>query len=53
MIAAGFFGDFHFSGLLMNKKKDLSDNIFSICHAPLSLPYTQNLYLTNSIRLKS
>jgi hypothetical protein len=27
----------HFFGLLMNKSHDLSDNFFSVCHAPLPL----------------
>jgi hypothetical protein len=27
--------DFHVLGLFMTKKHDLSDNFFSVCHAPL------------------
>jgi hypothetical protein len=32
-----FFADFHVLGLFMAKKHDLSDKMFSICHAPLPL----------------
>jgi hypothetical protein len=30
--------DFHVLGLFMAEKHDLSDNLFSVCHVPLSLP---------------
>jgi hypothetical protein len=33
-----FFAYFHFLGLFMTKLHDLSDNFFSVCHAPLPLP---------------
>jgi hypothetical protein len=33
-----FIADFHVLGLFMAKKHDLSDNFFSVCHAPLPLP---------------
>jgi hypothetical protein len=39
--------DFHFSGLFMNNYHDLSDNCFSICHAPLPL-----LLLLPQLRIK-
>jgi hypothetical protein len=30
--------DFHVLGLFIAKKHDLSDTIFSVCHAPLPVP---------------
>jgi hypothetical protein len=30
-----FIADFHVLGLFMAKKHDLSEKIFSVCHAPL------------------
>jgi hypothetical protein len=32
-----FVADFHVLGLFMAKKHDLSNNIISVCHAPLTL----------------
>jgi hypothetical protein len=31
--------DFHVFVLFMAKRHDLSDNFFSVCHAPLLLPF--------------
>jgi hypothetical protein len=33
-----FIADFDVLGLFMAQKHDLSDNFFSVCHAPLPLP---------------
>jgi hypothetical protein len=33
-----FIGEFHVLGLFMAKKHDLSENKFSVCHAPLPSP---------------
>jgi hypothetical protein len=32
-----FIADFHVLGLFMAKKHDMSEKIFSVCHAPLPL----------------
>jgi hypothetical protein len=37
-----FIGNFHVLGLFMAKKHDLSDEKFSVCHAPLPLPLPLN-----------
>jgi hypothetical protein len=36
-----FIADLHVLGLFMAKNHDLSDKLFSVCHAPLQLPYAK------------
>jgi hypothetical protein len=48
-----FITDFHVLGLFMTKKHDLNDKFFSVYHASLLVPVTQNLGHAYSLSLKS